>query len=118
MSDPAHVRRHRLVAPAGTAKEEGLAWGQGRWLQEELLYTRFAIRQAVAEEAEISSKALVRLSRKMCLGIKCVVDRDALFGAHGAIGIDHGIAAAIGQHQVDLPQGTMERVIRLGTKLS
>ncbi len=51
------------------------------------------------------------------LGIDGVVNRNAIAGTQRAIGVDHGIAAAIGQHEIQGGKRAAKRVVGCGPEL-
>ena len=59
VAEVAHVGRHRLVVPAAAAEQEAPLRQQRRRAQEELLDPRLAVRQPVAEEAEVAVEARI-----------------------------------------------------------
>src|SRR3712207_8305132 len=62
-------------------------------------HARLAVRQTIAEECEVASKARLRLDAVMRAGVKRVVDREAEPGAEAAIGVHDRIAAAISEYR-------------------
>ena len=102
MAEAPHVRRHRLVLPAGAAQQEAPLRQQPRRRQEEFLDARLAVGQPVAEKAEIARETRVRRHRMMRRGVEPVVDGHAAPRPQRLIGSDDGRPPAIGQHHVEL----------------
>ncbi|EGE59438.1 hypothetical protein RHECNPAF_2190032 [Rhizobium etli CNPAF512] len=114
VADVVDIRRHRLVLPAGATEQEfPVPQTRGR-LQEEALDPGLPVRQAIAEETEIGAKAAVLRYRMMSLRVERIVDRNAFGCPDGAVCTHDRIAAAIGQHKIDLGERSAQRVIGIG----
>ncbi len=77
--------------------------------EEELLDARLAVGQAVAEEGEVAREARVGVDREVRLGVERVVDRHAVAGAERAVALDDGVAAAVGEDEVEARDELAER---------
>ena len=101
MADIVDVGRHRLVAPAAAAQQETAFRQAGRGIEEELFDPCLAVGQPIGHEAEISFEARVRGDRVVGFRVQRIVDRNAVAGADSLVGVDHRLAAAIGEDIIE-----------------
>ena len=87
VSDPAHVRRQRLAAPAFAAQNKAHLRRQFGGAQEELLHPPLAIRQAIAHKDQVAGQRRIGRFAMMRLRIEGVVNGMAVARSQPAIAL-------------------------------
>src|SRR5581483_5538268 len=100
MTNPANIPRKSLSSPPFTTKQKLKFWGAFGGCQKKLLDPCFTVRQAIANEGQIASEAVIRVHRIVSLGIKSVVDWETIPGAQIHVLLNYRIAAAVSKDKV------------------
>ena len=88
------------IFPAVSAQNEAHRGIEPSGFEKEFKHARFAIRQAIADEAEVSGKFPFSLHRVVCGGIERIINRYARACPQRRVAIDYRIAAAISKNNV------------------
>src|SRR6185312_15474837 len=107
---PADIRGQRLAAPPFAAQEKTQLRRQFSCAQKELLHTRLAVGQAVADEGQVAAEALFSGHGKMRVSVMRVVDGMAILRAQLRIVLHYCRAATVGEDKIVSRNQLPERI--------